>query len=67
MGASQEKKMEREWGKNVQKKFPLVLIKIQQYNNTPTPRFSLLSPFLRLFQQPSSRLVGSLCASADRP
>lgn len=57
MCASQEKKkkknMEQEQEKNVQNKFPLVLIKIQQCNNTPPaflffPLFSVCSNSHRL-------------------
>lgn len=61
MGASQEKKKKKKkkWKrskeKNVRKKFPLVLIKIQQYSNTP-----------HSFPLPLSFSLSSVCSNSHR-
>lgn len=59
MGASQEKKKgKRARKKNVKKKFPLVLIKIQQYINTPLA--------LLFFPLPLPFFLSSVCSNSQR-
>lgn len=70
MGASQEKKRKGSKGGkiNVKKKFPLVLIKIQQYSNTP---LDLLFFTLPLFFLPPpsvpTAIVSPCCLPACLP
>lgn len=71
MGASQEKKKKgkRARKKNVKKKFPLVLIKIQQYINTPLALlfFPLPLPFFPFPPSVPTANVSPCCLPACLP
>lgn len=68
-----KKKKEREQGKKMwRRNSPWYSLKFSSTSTPPSlcssfPSLSLFFPFLRLFQQPTSRLVASLHASLDCP